>query len=115
VGLDVLIARFRARRICLILYPYSQNVVLRNSNSSRRVSLSHRALALGSRAQVGTYVGRFLVDLMALGDIRSLVYVNAKKTEVAVYLYLHGVLCILVKAIQMVKKTSAASLIRIAR
>jgi hypothetical protein len=42
-------------------------------------------------------------------------HVNAKKTEVAVYLYLHGVLCSPVKTIQMVKKTSPASLIRAAR
>jgi hypothetical protein len=41
---------------------------------------------------------------MAQGANRSPVYVNAKKTEVAVYLYIHGELCIPVQTIQMVKK-----------
>jgi hypothetical protein len=57
-----------------------------------------------SRAQVGFCVGRFLEDLMVQGAIRSPVYVNAKKTEVADYLYIHGKWCIPVQAIQVVKK-----------
>ena len=45
VGLEVLIAGLRAQLICLILQSFSLKVVLRNSNSSWRCSLSHRGLA----------------------------------------------------------------------
>jgi hypothetical protein len=41
---------------------------------------------------------------MVQGAISPPVYVNAKKTEVAVYLHIHGELCIPVQANQMVKK-----------
>ena len=44
-GLEVLTAGLTANRICLVLYAFSPKVVLKNSNSSWRLSLSHRALA----------------------------------------------------------------------
>ena len=53
---------------------------------------------------------RFLEDVIVQGAIGSPVYANAKKTEVAVYLYIHGEWCIAVQAIQVV-----ASLFRAAR
>jgi len=92
-GLEVLTAGLRARRICLVLYPFSTKVVLRNSNSSWRLSLSHRALGLCTKVERTVCmwsdviqgsgrdlnVCRVSTDLMAHGAIRSPVYVNVKK------------------------------------
>jgi hypothetical protein len=50
-GLEFRTAGLMARRICLVLYPFSPKVVLRNSNSSWRLLLSHRALTLCTKVE----------------------------------------------------------------
>jgi hypothetical protein len=50
-GLEVLTAGLRARRIGLVLYPFSPTVALSYSNSSWRLSLSHRALAVCTKVE----------------------------------------------------------------
>ena len=50
-GLEVLTAGLGARRIRLVLCPFSPKLVLRNSNASWRLSLSHRALGLCTKVE----------------------------------------------------------------
>jgi hypothetical protein len=53
LGLEVFTFGLRAYQICFKLYLFFLKVVWSNSNSSRRLSLSHRALALALRLQEG--------------------------------------------------------------
>ena len=50
-GLEVLTDDLRTCHICVILYPFSLNMVLGNSNSSWRLSLSHGVLAVCTKVE----------------------------------------------------------------
>ena len=60
-----------------------------------------RRVVMCPRVQVKVCVGRFSVDFMAQGAIRSPINVNVQERKVAILLRFHGKLNIPVKAIQM--------------